>query len=150
MVGETAANSQVARRFPGEDIKALVASLSCSLSQRWLRVGVTKLPVMELLPFDEFEELKKRFGSSVSLFIDLEKMPEETSRQLLAALNLPLERGMSRETVHAIFGPNDAVDIFSHSHRAYEFTCGEKWIYSVFCTIEVEQGLGLVAVGVRR
>ena len=100
----------------------------------------------EAIGFTEFLRHSGRPGELGSVSVDLSDLPESVSNAMIAALGLPLKRGMSREDVQAAIGEPGNVLSFVPDRLTYEYSLGGEESYYVSCTVDEGHGLTYVVV----
>ncbi len=83
-----------------------------------------------------------------SIELDLRELPEALSARVLAAIQLPLQSGMSLAQVQAVIGIPTKTHRFVPDRASFDFVVGSRWPYQIGCTIHESQGL--IHVGVIR
>jgi len=92
-----------------------------------------------LCPKDSETELQ-------SLAIDFEVLPRNGCKRVLATLGLPLEPGMSEDSVRNVLGEPVEVQQFVSDRKSLQFKCGTGDNYAVSCTIKETAGLSYLVV----
>lgn len=128
------ARIRLAHFLPGAEIQAL---------RNWEYLG--QFWVGEGYGFTNVMQLESKPNETAAILIALTYLPELVHQQVLAAVGLPLHRGMQSSEVTSVLGTTPTPHQYVNDRTTYEYQCGDP-PYTVSCTCLHDGGLIFVEV----
>lgn len=99
----------------------------------------------ERIGFTEWLQLAPGSGTK-SISLDFSSLPDLSIHKILSTLRLDLQKGMTIETVVALLGEPQNIEIFVKDRVTYQYVIGSQEKYYLALTIQNKEGLTYLVI----